>query len=374
MAASKKYSFEKSSRRLDFRLGRAVNWVKGLFTSTDEAKDNVDIFEDRMGIKSVKKLSQKDRFIVEAFLGNNLYNIYWYDKRIRKEQRKLNRYYAYTLTILLGVPIFIFVTTSSVQVGDGTGVMDQLLKEKELSTIITVVVTSLLSLHSFISSWMDQRKIVVEFSKASVELKNIYYQIEKLHYKGATKNRSALAADDEHALSEHFLAMLSDGTVLSQRIVNQETNNYYELRAQPSFDIGAIWSRSASTAKQALNLFKSSKFDPEKTERRVQTLAEKAISTKSDITTKKEQQAQLELKIRQARKAQDKISLKLDDIEHLQAANGKLTEQQQALYHTYEEEFRKLDEATDALEENYESTALEIQMLESRMGEIEEVL
>ncbi|MEO9533665.1 MAG: hypothetical protein ABJG68_01600 [Crocinitomicaceae bacterium] len=374
MSESKKYSFETPRRNIIWRLSRVGTWIKTLFVSSNQVKEDIDEFYQRFGIPDKKTLNKKERYALKSFTAKNLYNIYWYTKRIRKEQRKLNRYYAYTLIILLGVPIFIFVSTAKASVNSGMPILDQLMAENELKDIITIVVTSLLTLHAFISGWMDQRKIVVEFSKASVELKRIYYQIEALHFDNATGGTIGFVGQAEgQQLSDEFLLALQDGTVLSQRIEDEETKKYYELRAQPTFDIRSIWQNSAAGAKTALSLFKSSKFDPEATKKKALTHQEKLTTTEASIDSKENYLENTALKIKQSRKKLEKLSIKLDELEAAQSTQDGLTEQQQTLLFNYEEQFRQLDEATEALEEEYERVQLEIKLLSNEMEELRRV-
>lgn len=363
MSTSKLYSFEQSRKNLKHRFIRIKNWIVSYFASTGEAKHNYTLFRRRMGIPALDKLNDKESYLVDAFNRNNLYNIYWYAKRIRKEQRKLNRYYAYTLVLLIGVPIFIYLATANAQVDKGSDLYKQLMAENELSDIITVVVASLLTLHTFISAWMDQRKIVVEFSKASVSLKRIYYQIETMHFGRATNGMTGFEGRAENQqLSDAFIQALHDGIVLSQRVVDEETNRYYELRAQPTFDISKIWKSSATGAKSALNLFKSSRFKPEVTAAKLKTFEEQETERTDKIKEHGDELERLTLKIKQGRRAQERISLKLDELE-LKATKDR-TPQEQDLIQKYEEKFNVLDDENDALEEEYERILIEKQLLE----------
>lgn len=365
MSVDKLYTFEQSRKNLVHRFIRVKNWLISYFTSTGEAKHNYKVFRRRMGVPALDKLNDREAYLVDAFNRNNLYNIYWYAKRIRKEQRKLNRYYAYTLVLLLGVPIFIFIATSNAEVDEGSDLYQQLMAENDLTDIITVVVASLLTLHTFISAWMDQRKIVVEFSKASVALKRIYYQIETMHYGDATEGTIGFEGQASgQQLSDEFIQALHDGIVLSQRVVDEETNRYYELRAQPTFDISSIWKSSAAGAKTALNLFKSSRFKPEETAAKLKTYEEQEKERTSKIEEHESELQRLELKIKQGRRAQERISLKLDELE-LKPTDQR-TPQEQALIQQYEEKFDTLDDENDALEEEYERIVLEKQLLEGR--------
>lgn len=338
----------------------------------DEVQKLADVFRSRLEIPENIDLKNKERYIVDGFTRTNLRNIVWYNKHIWKEQRKLNWYYAFTLVLLLGVPVFIYLCTANSGSTEGQSLKDQLVGQRELSVIITVVVSSLLSVHAFISAWMDQRKIVVEFSKAKVDLKRIYYGIETKFFGNASGGAIGFEGQaDGHTLSDEFLNELSDATVRSQRIVDLETNRFYELKAQPSFDITAIWKRSAAGAKTALNLFKSSKFDPEKLEKEVLTLEEKATEAKTEIKDKEDYLATTELKLKQNRQKLEKISMKMDEIEHIQSTNGSLTDKQAELYATYEDQFRTLDEATDELEEEYERVVLQAKLLQNELDAIE---
>jgi hypothetical protein len=247
------------------------------------------------------------------------------------------------------------------------------LKERKIESIITLLVTLLLSLHKFISGWMDQRKIVVEFSNASVELKKVYYNIETLHFGCATdKILDAEGETTSETLNPTFLTSLSDGIVLSRRIVDIETKNYYQLRAQPTFNIANIWDNSAATAKKAFGLFKSQNFDPKSLEGQVKTLTEKAEAARKDIEAKNETLAKNALKIKQKRRAAERISIRLDELEILKSnsKNG-LSDKEAALYEKLHEEFDELDDATDALEEEYEKVSLEAKILENRLSEIQ---
>lgn len=239
----------------------------------------------------------------------------------------------------------------------------QLMAENELTDIITVVLASLLTLHTFISAWMDQRKIVVEFSKASVALKRIYFQIESMHYGAATEGSIDFEGQaNGQQLSDAFIQALHDGIVLSQRIVDEETNRYYELRAQPTFDISSIWRSSANGARAALNLFKSNRFNPEETASKLKTYEEQEKDRKSKIEAHTNELQRLALKIKHGRRSQERISLKLDELELKPYEN--LTTKEQDLIQQYEHQFEVLDDENDALEEHYEQIVLEKELLE----------
>lgn len=362
------YSFEKPKKNLKSRLARISEWFKGFVKDDDSLLTDARIFYKRVGITSYDELSSKEKYTIDGFLKNCLYNINWYSKRIRKEQRWLKWYYAITIIVLIAAPLFIFFFTSKV----GSGILsikEDLLDRENTVAVITVVLTLILTLHQFISSWIDQRKVVVEFSKASVQLKNLYYSLENKFYGGATEGYIDYAGRlDQQVVSDEFLRSLSDSIVLSRRIVDEETQNYYQLRAQPTFNIASILQDSSGSAKQLFGLFKSNKFNPEEIRSNLKTSEEKVNQLQEQITHKKEELARLLIKLKSGRDAAEKLAQKLEEIDMKNPKN--LSDSERNLRFKYESEFDALDMANDELDQEYGLIELEIKLLENRMIEI----
>ncbi|MFK8045073.1 MAG: hypothetical protein AB8B72_06240 [Crocinitomicaceae bacterium] len=419
------YSFEKRRKKFWHRVVRGSKWLLGFFKDDNTHENDKVVFFQRFGIENFGELQPHEQYITNAFLRNNLYNIFWYGKKIRKENRILNVYYALTLTVLIGVPIFIFAATNkgtlalpgnttkiaaqndtsntlgnaekpiewaeSTSSAAGTekakqpdnhkqealnkakaqvqAQKDELAVQLDISSIITIVITSLLALLKFISSWLDQRKVVVEFSRASVALKNIYYEFEnEFKYEATGGSIGFEGARLNQKLSDEFLDALKDETVLSRRVVDAETQKYYELRALPSFDIGTIWQNSASAAKNAFSTFKSSTFQPEELAKRIKTSEEKIEGIQEEIRIKKEELEKTFLKLKHKRNEEEKISLKLDELEEKEK-NTELSGSEQARLDTYTANFAKIDAEADALDEKQDLIEFEIKMLEARLAE-----
>ena len=125
-----------------------------------------------------------------------------------------------------------------------------------------------------------------------------------------------------------------------------------------------------------MNLFKAKSFDPDSTKAKIQTLNERADSAQSQIETKSEQLAKMELLIKQKRKTAEKVSIRLDELDIISdnREDKELTDKETALYEKLQGQFNELDDAADALEEEYERLGLEIKLLGSRLTEIQRAL
>jgi len=352
MGNAAKYGFENKrktySKKSDIQDSQSKN-LKG--NSVIEQYDS-QVFLNRFGIRDFSQLNAYEKQIVEGFINHNLYNVLWYSKRIKKEQAKLNWFYFFTLVLLVGGPIFVFLTGGVVTKGN-------------LGTTSAVILTSILSVHQFVSRWLDQRKIMVSFSKASVELKNIYYHLENEFV--YVRSEYDDIENQNVPLSSQLLKSLKDATILSRRIVDAETQRYYELRAQPSFDITNIWKKSAEGVTFAMNTFGKVATEKKVEPKQQKTTDEQLMSAEKLVASKKQELERLMLRLRKERAAEERLAVEIEAL----SKKKSLSEAEKTKYNGLLENFDKTDEKADELDQQCIFLETEIKILEAKLEAFE---
>ena len=308
-------STEKLSRQVNYTFEEGYN---RRIKIPEQFISNKKLFCDHLGIDKNAKFSKEEKIVLDAFFRDNIYNIVWYRKRIKKENRAVNWYFGFTLLVLLGVPFLIFMTTLGAW-SDNVSVKNLGSMEK-IGSGITVMVSALLALHKFTSTWIDRRKFSAQFHQAGVELKDILYELQGNYFgNAALGEKSFTSLQRQHYFGDDFFIALKQATKLSEAVVDAETTAFFEKKANPSFDIAGIWRSSASAAAEAFGSFKSGTWKIEELREKVKSQRQTNAETKNEIEKKEQQRQVAMMKLQRMGKQEETLSLQMDELELRQA-------------------------------------------------------
>jgi hypothetical protein len=280
--------------------------------------ENKAVFLKNLGIPATAKLDVEEKMILDAFFHDNIYNIEWYRKRIRKERRTVNLYLIFTLVILLGMPVLIFFVTLY-EWGEGSGMADLESSEK-IGSGLTVMLSAVLALHKFTSTWIDSRKFAAQFHKAGSDLKDVLYELQVNFFgRATTGDKSFGSLQKKRQFGDDFFAALKNASKLSKSIVNAETQAYFEKQANPTFDISGIWRSSVANARDAFGSFKSASWNVEELRQQVKKHEAGIADAKAEIDKKEQLKEIALLKIQRLSKQAETVSLQIDDLEAKQS-------------------------------------------------------
>ena len=240
------------------------------------------------------KMPDADKRLLYVLGYENIMNIIWYKNHIWKEQLWRVLYFSISLTLLLALPIVIwcitfkFIPNLDNPKAIGTG--------ETIIAILSIILTSILAIHKFISSWLEKRKFLSQFYQTFTELKNILFRIENDWKDGKAIDVST------NELSDDFKISLNQAISDSRKLVAIETKQYFETLSYPNIDISSLLSNSSTSAISLITNFKSKKLDLEKLRKEVefkqdaikQTLLE-IKNLEIEVKIKKEKVAALEI-------------------------------------------------------------------------------
>ena len=242
-------------------------------------KAQVNIFCKRIAIhEQFGNLSDGDKKLLNVFGYECIMNIVWYKRHIWKEQFWRVIYFSISLLLLLGIPILIWYITF-----EYAPKIDNLKSGETIIGVVTILLTSILAIHKFVTAWLEKRKFLSQFYSAFTELKNILFRLENDWKNGIAYDISS------NKLSEDFKNALNQAITDSRKIVTEETKQYFETLSYPNIDIYSLLSNSSTSAISLINSFKSKKWNLEKLKEEVET---------SQIDKIKEEQKIKELEIK----------------------------------------------------------------------------
>ncbi len=236
--AANKFSFEANERNEIY---------------TQELDANYQELRRRLKIADVP-LNADETELIKSFCSNNIRNISYYNHRIEKENKKRWWYSLGTVSLLVIIPLSIFLITEF-------SPSNVLRSMETTSGWITTVLAIVLGLHKFVSEWLDARKFRSIFHQAKVDLQNVLYALIE-----DNASRAIAKGYDQHpghTLGLELVQALKDGIRRSREIVDTETKAYFDLSASPSFDLSGTLTSASTSAKEIFSGFKSKRFKEE---------------------------------------------------------------------------------------------------------------
>ncbi len=226
MTGNTTYNFEKKGSSESLR-------------TRQKAEEELEKFAVRVDFNDIDYSKHKD-VLLDYIIQHHL-NIEWYTKR-RKKERCLRVFFtAITLLLLLGIPFalyFIYKLAGDTEI---------------LTAQITAILTGLLAVHKALSSWLDKRKLIGNFWKASADLKENLYSFED-KYKGK-------AVTEGNELSQEFLEDINNGIKQARQIVKEEQKAFFEGYSLPSVDLTQRLKEAFTGAKDLLKAQPSPQMD-----------------------------------------------------------------------------------------------------------------
>jgi len=205
-----------------------------------EFESNKRAFLARLGIDPVN-LNEHEEELIHRFCSENLHNINWYVKRIKKETFQRNVLFGITLVLLIGIPTLLFFTSNETE---------------DVPRSVTVLIASILAVHKFISDLMAKRRLRSLFNETMVNLKQILYALHQDFNDRATVSTNPGKGYKGGYLTVDFVEAISTGTYASRKIVDAETQAFFEMESTPSYDIGSMLKSGSDMAKSIIESYR----------------------------------------------------------------------------------------------------------------------
>lgn len=206
----------------------------------NEFESNKKAFLARLGIDATK-LNDHEQELIQRFCSENLHNINWYVRRIKKETIQRNILFAITILLLVGIPVLLFFTSN---------------ETKDVPRSVTVLLSSILAVHKFISDLMAKRRLRGLFNETMVNLKQILYALHQDFNDRATVENNTGMGYRGGYLTVDFVEAISTGAFASRKIVDAETQAFFEMESSPSYDIGSILKSGSDMAKGIIETYR----------------------------------------------------------------------------------------------------------------------
>lgn len=166
-------------------------------------------------------------------------NIEWYVRKIKEESKLKKKFYNRGVLLLILIPVTIFILTW----------LSEDSSPEFFGSLITMFLTIVLALYKATAAWMEKRKFEGLFWKASAELKNRLYEFED-----AWENKVNKSNKDE------FLENIEGEIREGRKIVNEETQAYFENFSSPILDVPGILSSAHNQSTALFQAFQSTRF------------------------------------------------------------------------------------------------------------------
>jgi hypothetical protein len=202
-----------------------------------------DTLAARLGFSAKIPATMFDEGLLALATHCNL-NISWYQQRLKKEMRARRGYFFVSLSMLLLIPLVIFVisrSTSATPAAGSATAGQATLVAAQLSALLT----GLLAFQRGISAWLDRRQVVGGYSKASSDLKTILYTFEQTW--------DSMATNPVHATE--FAAAIRAATFQCRQVVTSETDSFYQTLSYPTLDIGSLVKSASADATTIVKTF-----------------------------------------------------------------------------------------------------------------------
>ena len=307
--------------------------------------EEIKYFKGRVRLNPEKIYAAREEEVIKNFVYENIMNADWYKTRTKKERSKRKWYIFATVALLILIPFSVFYATywlDKLELTEGPQV---------ITGFITVILTSVLGLHSFFSHLIENRKFLSQFHRTFTELRNILFRID------GKWNKLGAALAHGLVVSPVFIDELVAGTKQSRKIVEEDTLEYFDKLASPAFDLRSSLVSNAKVAKQLVKDFQAVDFERKKTD--FESEKDRAIQKIRQKEDKMEglEEELLILQNQHARLAQ-RIETFEDELAELKAqAAG-------------EEAIREKEEEIDQLEQELEPVEWELALVNTKIEQL----
>ena len=223
--------------------------LRGFFSTQrkkNEAETQLPIFANRLGFNT-NGLDDPDRNLLFKYIVEHHLNIAWYRKSIWKKVSSRFLFFFLTLALLFLIPVLLFIITNA----NWSWLRDILGNGGTDTTAagITAVLTGLLGVHRSLSEWLNKRKLVGLFWKASADLKENLYAFED------TWGNPSKIKRDAQGLADDFKTALREEIKKAKAIVRAEKEQFYQNISPPTIDLHGELKKSQAQAKELMDLF-----------------------------------------------------------------------------------------------------------------------
>lgn len=252
--------------------------------------EQIKTFKKRLDVPD--SIHAGEELLIRNFCYENILNIIWYQKAKKKARARRDLLNVFSFLLLLGLPVFIVLLAIFFKPYESKGYSTALL----ISSLIGFLVTAIISIHKFISDWVDSSKFLSQFHYAETELKNTLFRLEN------DWKRQCLTNEENR---EEFKRALEEAIISSRHIVSEETAKFFETLGNPRIDFSSLLKGSSSAAKMAVETFKTNFWKEGEIRKEINTreyqisrLREKLkdLDREFEILTSKEEKSFLELK------------------------------------------------------------------------------
>ena len=239
---------------------------------------------------------------------------------------------------------------------------DRLQGLEAVGIILSLLLTSLFAVHHVVSQWASKRKFRAHFHQAKMDLMEIHYALEE-------NSKSDFDIGPERFNEAGLIAALTAAAKECRAIVNAETKTYFEMSAEPTVQIGTIFSSSMNTANSLIGAFSSKRYtrEVEQLRREVKNTSEKAFTAKDSLEDKIVALKSAYRSLASLDKRTLLVDEKLDALEDI--GLEQLSEEEQDNYEKLKVKFDAFDDERDKILDSIQRYQSEIDALEIALRE-----
>ncbi len=195
------------------------------------------LFAARLGIV-INELGSDEsgaklKSLLQEFVDNNHLAIAWYENARSQEIMRRDRFRNGSIFLLVAIPLAVAALPL---ISKG---IDWELSGPQVAALVTAVLTAMIGTQRAVGTWLNQRQLVGVFWKASADLKENVYKLERKWEGGEI---------DPHAPPPALLEDLSLGIERAQEVTRTEQDAFFATYAKPTFDVGAALTSASSAA------------------------------------------------------------------------------------------------------------------------------
>ncbi len=308
------------------------------------------------------EVGKRNKALLKALCNTNIRNIFYYREKIKTENFWRYVYGSITLLFVVGIPFFIYLVTDNAAGGINLF--------RSTGSLVVTFVASLLAFHKLISSWIEKRKYRSLFHQAKVDLMNIVFGLVEDHqWQDNSTEGENTKSETYRFVTPGLKEDLISAIRRSREIVNNETRQFFEMSASPSFDLSAALTSSATTAKSLFTSFQSKKFEAEmnylmeeEKEKREKVKALREASEKNEIDLRI-----ISRKLKKLLEKENDLNDQIDNIELTEESDR--TPQQNENFLKYTEQLEAIESELEELEDKYDELEITMELTQEKLSE-----
>ncbi|MEM9886152.1 MAG: hypothetical protein AAF849_09685 [Bacteroidota bacterium] len=234
-----KAAFENARERRRHKYEFEELSVRDKGKNPDDVLKEMQTLISRFGISS-SILKSETYFDLQDYIRMFHCNISWYTQKINKVTKKKNIYFWIGIALLILIPLLVFGLT---------GLNQGKITPSSVGAIITLFLTIILALYKASAIWLESKRYEGLFWQASSNLKNRLYSLED-KWEGKIRKTNI----------DNFVEELKLEILEGRKIVQEETQAFFENYTTPILDVPGILSSTNAQAISLLNAFQAPSF------------------------------------------------------------------------------------------------------------------